>query len=175
MDTKSPQYLEYLNNSYHIGRSIFLSTFIYPRYLKDSAQGDIWDFGCGMGEFLSFCNKRNRSVYGIDSNPYLVRACRARELTVWLDDITNTKTLKNQVNNIICDNVLEHLSHEEIASFLSNAKTIMFPGGVLLVIVPGWNGCLREPTHKTFITIEFMRSLCETMNLTIANIYNHPF
>ena len=175
METQGPEYLEHLKNKYHLGRSLYLTTLVYPRYLKEISFGDVWDFGCGLGEFLSYCKKRSRPAYGLDSNPYFVQACRARGLTVWLDDITDPQTLKGKIKNIICDNVLEHLSPAEINSFLRNAKTRMLPGGVLLVIVPGWKGYLRDPTHKTFITQEVMKSLCEETNLAIEKVFYHPF
>lgn len=57
METQGPEYLEHLKNKYHLGRSLYLTTLVYPRYLKEISPGDVWDFGCGLGEFLSYCKK----------------------------------------------------------------------------------------------------------------------
>lgn len=175
METRSKKYKVHLENKYLSGRRLYLHYFAYPKYIREFTDGEIWDFGCGLGEFLIYCHKNKRKAYGIDSNPYFVKECQARGLNVQLDDITNLKTISYKIKNVICDNVLEHLDLDRIHAFFVNMKKIMLPDGVLLVVVPGWKGFLRDPTHKTFVDKDLMKNICIEDAVKLDKLYYYPF
>jgi len=69
METESSEYLEYLNTKYLPGRPLFLKFIYYPQIFNEfKPDKPVWDLGCGSGEFLSFCKRKNRIAKGIDSN-----------------------------------------------------------------------------------------------------------
>jgi O-antigen chain-terminating methyltransferase len=174
MDTKSNDYKAHLEKKYLPGRKFYLHYIVYPLYIKEFSEGEIWDFGCGLGEFLRYCRVKNRKAFGVDSNPNFVDICLSHGLNVQIDDIANPRTIHHKLKNVICDNVLEHLRLDSIRKFFVNMKRMMLPAGTLLVIVPGEKGFLKDPTHKTFIDKLLMRNLCEEYNVRIDKLYYYP-
>ncbi len=79
-----------------------------------------------------------------------------------------------QLANLVCDNVVEHLSLEEIDRFFQNLKRIVAPGGKMLVVVPGKKGFPRDPTHKTFITAAVMGDVCRRHSLALEKVFYLP-
>jgi len=174
METQSEEYARHLKGKYHAGRFLYLSSIVYPSYVRELSRGEVWDLGCGLGEFLLYCRKRNIVGFGIDSNPYFVKECQGRGLSVFLDNIISPHVLPKGIKNAVCDNVLEHLSIEEIRLFLNSLKTKMIPGGVLLIVVPGLKGYARDPTHKTYVDRRTVEELCREMDLDLTKVFYHP-
>ena len=144
MRTDSEQYQQHLLKKYHRGRGLYLRFCLYPKYLRalgDLRGREIVDLGCGSGEFLNYCQSRGIPALGVDSNEHLVAQCRSLGLEVILADIlTYAPGEGKQLANLVCDNVVEHLSLEEIDRFFQNLKRIVAPGGKMLVVVPGKKG-----------------------------------
>lgn len=159
------------------GRSIYLKRVMFPLYLRtlgNVRDVEIYDLGCGGGEFLRFCRDRGLRAVGVDSNATLVEACRGSGLTVKQADVTDFD-VGGDLRVAVCDNVLEHLTPEENDAFLVNMKTQAAPGARLLVIVPGASGFARDPTHKTFITPAVMQGWIKRHGLPPASLSFAPF
>ncbi len=172
MDTKSKAYKKHLEKKYLPGRDLFLHYIIYPKYMQSFNKNKIYDLGCGMGEFLIFCRKKNIDAFGIDSNPSFVTFCKNKELNVQEGNIINLYNIK--IDNAICDNVLEHLNLNQIDSFFKNIKEIIQPKGILLIIVPCEKGYQCDPTHQTFIDESIIFEFCQKYQLIINKQYYHP-
>ena len=124
MRIDTEEYGQYLEKKYLPGRSFYLNYLIYPKYLKEfknSIETAIYDFGCGNGEFLKFCNKKRIQAIGIDSNYSLVEECQKKGLNVIHDNIVNFNKLGVKIKNAICDNVIEHLTYK-VKNFNSEGK-----------------------------------------------------
>jgi hypothetical protein len=177
MKTESTEYYKYLKQNYLPGRSLFLKLIYYPRIFNEfKSDKPIWDFGCGMGKFLSFCNKKGRIAKGIDSNQNFVLACKKKGFFAEIDDVCQLKTIPaNFIENALIDNVLEHLTETEINLFFDVFKQKAINGGILVCIVPGEKGFKRDPTHKTYVNDGLLLSVLENKRFKIINQYHHPF
>ena len=177
MKTASAEYSEYLNNKYLPGRSLFLRYIYYPRILNEFKPDKlIWDLGCGMGEFLSFCKIKHRTAKGIDSNPNFISLCKNKNFAAELDDVCHLKTIpENSVDNALIDNVLEHLTKTEINLFFDAFEKKASKNGLLVCIVPGEKGFEKDPTHKTYVNSDLLLSFIRNKRFKIIKQYNHPF
>ena len=177
MKTEDREYADYLRGKFLPGRTRYLETFIYPRYLRElPAAAEVWDLGFGNGEFLSFCRRKSIPARGLDSNPHFVESARNRGLRADSDDITRLTTIPDGgLNAAISDNVLEHLDAEALRAFFSTLKSKLSDRGLLLAIVPGEKGFTRDPTHKTFIDEAVMERMTKQSGLVVERCFRWPF
>ncbi|MEK6706032.1 MAG: class I SAM-dependent methyltransferase [Bdellovibrionota bacterium] len=183
MQTTEKAYHEFLESRYLPGRELYLRYVVYPKYLALLLKDDlkitntskfavICDLGCGTGSFLAYCKKRGIRALGIDSNQHLIERCISRGLKALHDDITKFESVDSPIDFALCDNVLEHLNEEQLISFFKNLGGKMSPCGILLVVVPGRSGFMRDPTHRTFITTDNISNYCE--GFTVTDKLYHP-
>lgn len=178
MHINGQEYKEYLEKKYFLGRSYYLSYLIYPKYLKEfqwRPKMEIYDFGCGNGEFLKFCNKHKIKAVGIDLNYSFIEKCQKNGLNVIHDNIISFSKPGIKINNAICDNVMEHLTLKEIYKFFRNLKNIMSKEGTILIIVPGRKGFKKDFTHTTFVSRDVINELCLNFDIQITKIFYVPF
>lgn len=177
MRTDSQGYSEYLEKKYFPGRRLYLNWVFYPRIFNCFPAADtILDLGCGTGEFLNYCRKRNHDAVGVDSNPTLAEKCRKNGFKVVLDNVCELTSFHGQqFNYAVCDNVLEHLDQGELERFFERVDRLLVPGGVLVCIVPGSKGYQKDPTHKTYVCQELLEELLTTRGLRVERFYYHPF
>jgi SAM-dependent methyltransferase len=174
MDTRSPNYKNYLERKYLPGRELYLHGWMYPRYLREFIPGTVLDLGCGTGSFLLFCKARGVPAVGIDSNPSMVEACLAQGLKAQVDDVVSPSTISAPMANAVCDNVLEHLPLAQIELFFAHMKLHMQKGGVLLIAVPNRKGFLRDPTHVTFVEGGLIDRMARIHNLCVSSRFCFP-
>jgi SAM-dependent methyltransferase len=173
MKTSEERYTKLLRATYLPGRSWYLRCLIYPRILSRLIEGPIIDMGCGFGDFLKYLSIKGRYAMGLDSNLQHVEICKKLGLIAKLGDILNFQS-DIKFNNVILDNVLEHLDLNEIEFFYSNIRNIVCKGGRLIIIVPCLKGQERDPTHKTYITKDIVESLCKRHHINLIETVNIP-
>jgi SAM-dependent methyltransferase len=174
METKDENYKEHLHNKYLPGRDLYLKYVFFPKILNQFSKEMIVDLGFGTGGFLRFLQSKGRSFYGIDSNPFLVDDMKKQGFNVFLDDITKLNTIDFPVVNAVSDNVLEHLTVEQINDVFSVLKSKMAKGGIFVAIVPLEKGYQRDPTHLTFVNKTLINSLCEKYHVKLQDYFFHP-
>ena len=175
METDSEDYSEYLEQKYLPGRDIYLHKFFYTRIARELGSGSVYDLGFGTGSFLKFLRNHQYETFGIDSNQTFVDQAKARGFQVACDDITSLSTLPNNVGNAVIDNVLEHLSRDQIDSFLKALAPKLGPEGKLIAIVPDKKGFEKDPTHVTFVTQAILEKMLPAHGLKIENYFCFPF
>jgi len=111
-------------------------------------QGRVLDYGCGIGDFLSF---RNNSS-GVDINQYGVDYCKSRGLEVQLVKDGIIPHPESSVDSVIMDNVLEHIPPADVDRTIGEIMRVLRPGGTLLIGVPGIRGYAADSDHKCFYT-----------------------
>jgi len=134
----------------------------------------IYDVGCGFGAFLEYCRSRDRPAVGLDSNPKLVEICNRKGLQAYQADVLNLHEVFSPADNIICDNVIEHLSLIEVDRFFCEIQKIWSPGGVMLIVVPNQRGYGSDPTHKTFVDDTLIAEITNKFKLSFCRTYLHP-
>lgn len=177
MRTDEKQYSDYLQAKYLPGRSLYLRWFFYPKLFRAlDGMDTIVDLGCGTGEFLRTCRRRQREAIGIDSNETLADRCRKSGFNVEIDNICELLSLKGrQFRYAICDNVLEHLENSQINRFFERVESLLLPHGKMICIVPGRKGFQKDPTHKTYVSLQLLNHLLKDRNLRVHAFYYHPF
>jgi SAM-dependent methyltransferase len=177
MKTSSEEYQDYLVGKYRRGRGLYLRLLVYPKYLKalgERCGREIVDCGCGTGEFLRFCQTSRIPARGIDWNEHLVARCRQAGLDASVADITTYEPPNGKLHNLLCDNVIEHLTAAEIESFFAKLRQIVDVGGKMLVVVPGKKGYRSDPSHRTFVTLETMQLLCRRHQIALCKTFYCP-
>jgi cyclopropane fatty-acyl-phospholipid synthase-like methyltransferase len=129
--------------------------------------------GCGFGEFLKYLTGKSVSCSGIDSNAAHVKMCNELGLITQVGDILDCQ-MSNKFQNVILDNVLEHLSLSEIERFFLNLRNILSPKGRLVAIVPCQKGQSRDPTHKTYVTKELILDFSSRHRMELVEVVNLP-
>jgi SAM-dependent methyltransferase len=177
METTTQEYHNYLEEKYLPGRDIYLKKIFYPKILKEFKKNStITDLGCGTGGFLSFCKSKGFNSVGIDSNESLVALCRSKGFEVNIDSICELNTIPDHsLENVLSDNVLEHLDGSEIKQVFSKLENKLTQTGVFVCIVPGAKGFKKDPTHKTYVTKALLETMFENTGLKIEKKYFHPF
>ena len=104
----------------------------------------------------------------------MIRRCREKGLNVQLDNIVDPASVSGRIQNIVCDNVLEHLSIEELHQFFLTVVRVLECGGVLLVVTPNHRGYLSDPTHKTEVNINYIESNIGRYGLILSKWYRYP-
>lgn len=139
---------EIQKSSYFSNRNVHdqsYTDYTLPRYLApyfpDSGKElEILDIGCGLGQTLSYLNKKGfGSLYGIDINSESIALCRKNGLTVEQVDDIRTFALNSgkKYDRIIMSHVLEHIRKEDMIDTLVHIKKYLLKeGGVFLLMVP---------------------------------------
>jgi len=175
METQTDEYSEYLEEKYLPGRDIYLNKFFYPRIYNELGTGPVLDLGFGAGAFLKFLAKKNRAIHGIDSNQRFVDQAMKQGFKVAVDDITKLNTIETPIKNAVVDNVLEHLSEDQIDMFFETLAAKSDQTLRLIAIVPDAKGYDKDPTHRTFITGDQLRPICKKHGFAIKKYFCYPF
>ena len=105
------------------------------------------EIGSGKGTHLRiFSSILNGEFYGADVEPHKVENC-----TVFAVDLENDPLSfdDNYFDVIFSKSVIEHVRNTE--NFLSEAKRVLKPGGILVIMTPDWQSQMKcfydDPTH----------------------------
>lgn len=98
------------------------------------AGGRILDVGCGNGEFMAAAVEAGYQVVGTDISVPAVELCRSRGLNAVAGDFL-TLPFEGTFDAVTMWDVIEHLT--DPAAFVSRARSLLRPGGYLVVKTPG--------------------------------------
>ncbi len=138
----------------------------YVAYFEGSS--NVLDIGCGRGEFLELLRGKGVSAKGLDLNPEMVEACRARGLDVSsADALSALRDLPDEsLGGLIAVQVVEHLEPAYLSQLLQTAHYKLRPGSriVLETINPAcwvafFESYIRDLTHVRPIhpeTLQYM-------------------
>lgn len=146
--------------AYQINRN-FIRKLIRRIYLKNivrHVKGKAIDFGCGSGELLRLLPPGS---IGLDINEASVRYCTQKGLKAFLyspftDNYEFAFIQPFSFQTFILSHVIEHLEHpfEILKKIFSSCKRLHIEK--IIIVVPGIRGFKHDPTHKTFIDIDFL-------------------
>lgn len=131
----------------------------YLNHALQDVHGPSIDFGCGAGQILA---RLPPGSIGIEINPALVAELERAGLNVVAydavaDDFAFSGFTPNHYKTIVISHVLEHFA--DAANVMRKIWRGAARLGVdrIVVIVPGEKGYASDPTHKTFITEQYLR------------------
>ncbi|MDB2685873.1 class I SAM-dependent methyltransferase [Mariniblastus sp.] len=98
----------------------------------------ILEIGCGSGQFLELVRKKGAESQGIELSIASVDTCLRRDFSVELATIEQYSQKTEKTFSAICFfQVLEHVS--DISGFMNSVKTVVEPGGKIMLSVPNNN------------------------------------
>lgn len=115
---------------------------------------EIFEFGCGSGNFLTRCQQKGRAASGMDFSEDAVASCVARGLAVRKIDLNAIGAESRRVSNIVAFHFVEHV--ERPIAFFEQAAKMAAPSAHLWVSVPsdqrptrrfGTRDLLDQPPH----------------------------
>lgn len=106
----------------------------YIKLLPQNKNAEILDLGCGMGHYLFALQKLGYlNLTGIDISNSNVKFCQSQGLPVLQYDITDyLENCNKQYDAIIFNDVIEHMTKEEIMKTLFLIKKVLKRGGVVI-------------------------------------------
>jgi len=120
--------------------------------------GGVVDLGCGRGEWLTLLRDAGVPSSGVDANPRFVAAGRARGLDIELGDaVRHLQGLPpDSVDMVTAFHLIEHLGTEELLALLDAARSVLRPGGCVLLETPNPANLVmaacdfyNDPTHRS--------------------------
>jgi O-antigen chain-terminating methyltransferase len=156
------------------------------RYVERFAgtQGEIFDLGCGRGEFLEALRDAGLSGVGIDANPECTAVCAAKGLRAECADILTY--LESQpdasIAGVHCAHVIEHLEPARVNSLIRLLGVKLRAGAWVAIETPNPE-CLvifatyfyADPTHTRPVPAALLRFYLEEAgfgSITVERI--HP-
>ncbi|HXH09748.1 MAG TPA: class I SAM-dependent methyltransferase [Alphaproteobacteria bacterium] len=109
----------------------------YLKYLPGDKEANILVISCGPGYFVNLLNKQGyHNVLGIDSFPEKVEHAKAKGLNCRVEEaFPFLESQTEQYDVIFCEQELNHLTKEEILTFLTLCRHRLRQDGVLMVHV----------------------------------------
>lgn len=139
------EYNQYLQQR-SLASKLYRSLLLYPK-LNSYITGRVLDFGCGIGDFLRF----RPATIGVDSNFYNIESCRSQGLKAELLNYVGGIPFENgSFNSIVMDNVIEHISSDDIDQVMGEILRVLRSDGQFLIGIPGRKGFNSDSSHKCF-------------------------
>lgn len=123
--------------------------------------------GCGRGEFLRHFKNLALDVYGLDRSPEAPNY--QPDIPIALSDIEKDGIPfpDSTFDVVYSKSLLEHFSNPE--HYISEAKRVLKPGGLLLTLVPDWESNYKiyfdDFTHRTPFSAVSLDSLYRSFEL----------
>jgi SAM-dependent methyltransferase len=154
----------------------------YVQYFEGASS--VLDIGCGRGELLDLLKGRGITARGLDVNPEMVEACRARGLDATTGDaLTHVASLADgSLGGIVAIQVIEHLEPAYLSRLLQTAFHKLRPGAplVLETINPAcwvafFESYIRDLSHVRPIHAETLQYLLHASGFShVQIVYRSP-
>lgn len=154
----------------------------YLKHLPKDKKIKILEIACGMGQFLYFLNKEGyKNISGIDLNKKNIEQCKKIGIkNVIKADMYNyiSKLSNNKFDVIIMNDIIEHIPRERVIKYLSNIRTKLKEGGVLIIKtvncnnVYGLSSYFSDFTHVVGYTSEKIRHVSLLSGFKECKVYN---
>jgi 2-polyprenyl-3-methyl-5-hydroxy-6-metoxy-1,4-benzoquinol methylase len=143
----------------------------------------ILDIGCGMGYFLWFLqNNGFTNTAGVDLSPEQVRVAesfgvKGVHLGHWKEYLADKPS---RFGFIMLDNVIEHLTKDEIVELLVAIVSSLQPGGRLYISTPNSGSIFGLPlafvdfTHEVFFSAASLEQVLTACGFSPVQVFGEP-
>lgn len=132
---------------------------IIGAWLPEDLSARILDVGCGEGALLKFLKEKGyTNLAGFDISPENVAICQRMGLTfVQQCNVLNMHELPTvkEFDVIFAMDILEHIPKDSAAAFLENIRTILKPGGYVVIQTPNMGSLLGSFYRYNDLSHEF--------------------
>lgn len=142
----------------------------------------ILEIGFGNGHFMAWAKGQGWTVIGIEIDSELVARARSFGLEAHVSEATVDSAIAGRaLDLVVCFDVLEHLTVEEIVALLSGLRRALKPGGRILARFPSgdspFGGSVQysDLTHKTLIGSGMVQQFAGKAGLRVAQIREPAF
>lgn len=114
-------------------------------YKRTGKIRSVLDLGCGEGDFVEFCQKKNLLTYGIDVSRFALQKARHKSKTDFIAVNLNKGRLpfkNNYFDAIVSFDLLEHLS--STALVMTEAFRVLKPNGIFFMTTPNGSFWFRD-------------------------------
>ncbi len=154
---------------------------LFKKFLPEKKDAFIIDVGCGPGYFLHFLNEEGYkdNSLGIDISQDQVDLCKEKGLEAYpYEALTYFKRLRlGGIDLVVMNDLLEHISKENIPELLREVHRSLAPEGKLLVktlnMANPLGGYARhfDITHEVGFTEESLKQVLDTAGFSQVDIY----
>lgn len=102
--------------------------------------GSLFEIGCGFGYFLDEAREFFLNVSGTEMDPIALKRSQSQGVEVKLSSLEDLSDLE-QFDVVCMIQVIEHISDPAVA--IQKMKSLIKPGGALLLVTPDFNSPLR--------------------------------
>lgn len=134
----------------------------------------VLEIGFGNGFFLDFARRKGWTAVGVEADEIQVRRAQAAGFEAYLADRPLGDLLHGKsFDLIVAFDVFEHLTAEELLTYLTDARAILNAGGRIVARFPSgdspFSGAIfnGDITHKTLIGTNKMRQIGEASGLQL--------
>jgi SAM-dependent methyltransferase len=111
----------------------------------------ILDVGCGTGRDLAWLLERGYQVTGVDPSQEMIAEAQRRYPipagALHQDTLPALDTINGQYRGIICMHVLHHLEDTALLDALYRLRSILAPGGFLVIRTPSRHAAVTDGRH----------------------------
>lgn len=142
----------------------------------------VLDFGCGLGIFLEVLAADGAEGHGIDVDPEMARAVRAKGFRASVGSIEELQKLQIDFGAIHLSHVVEHMWGDEVVALIESCFAKLRPGGLIVIRTPNWEninvrhrGFWDDHTHKRPYPVGLLNRLLSDTGFTPVLSGNEPF
>lgn len=154
----------------------------WAHFLPADRQAPILDIACGSGAFLYFLKLEGyANIKGIDISRQQIEAARNIGMTQVevADALSYLQGYPNTYEVINAQNILEHMTRDELFAMLDAVVASLKSGGILLAVVPNSKSLFSarvryaDITHELSFTPESIVQICTAVGLEAMAILEH--
>ncbi len=168
-------------DAYDLREQAFCQKF--KNIIPDDKSTPILDIGCGMGFFLWYLqNNGFTNAVGIDISPEQIEIARSFgvdgiQLCGWKEYLAAKPAT---FGFVMLDNVIEHLTKDEITELLIAILTALKPGGRIYISTPNSGSLFGVPlafidfTHEVFFTAASLSQVLVACGFSTVSVSGEP-
>ena len=133
------------------------------------------DVGCGPGFFLDLLRERAVPALGIDIDPEMAEAARARGHEALTGEHRALAEFRASFDGVHLSHIIEHLWGDDVVALLESAHEALRPLGIVIVRTPNWaNATVRhggfwlDHTHKRPYPRELVAKMLEDIGFDVV-------